>query len=107
MIAKTDIDNQLVSICIPTYNSAKFLRESLESIVNQTYQNIEILVIDNASSDNSKEIIEEYKEKYKIGSYINEYNIGAEANFDRCVRTARGDYIAIKITGSYSFIRAN
>lgn len=85
----------LVSICIPTYNNARFLRESLDSIVNQTYQNKEIIVSDNASTDETEKIVKEYVEKYKIKYYRNDKNIGAEANFTRCIELANGEYIAI------------
>jgi len=85
----------LVSICIPTYNSAKFLKESLDSIVNQTYANKEIIISDNASTDETEKIVKEYVEKYKIKYYRNDKNIGAEANFTRCIELANGEYIAI------------
>lgn len=87
--------NPLVSICIPTYNNAKYLRESLDSIVNQTYPNKEIIVSDNASIDNTEKIVKEYVEKYKVKYYKNEKNIGAEANFTRCIELANGEFIAI------------
>jgi len=85
----------LVSICIPTYNNARFLRECLDSIVNQTYQNKEIIVSDNVSTDETKKIVKEYVEKYKVKYYKNEKNIGAEANFTRCIELTKGEYIAI------------
>ena len=85
----------LVSICIPTYNNARFLRECLDSIVNQTYQNKEIIIVDNASTDETKKIVKEYVEKYKIKYYRNEKNIGGEANFTRCIELAQGEFIAI------------
>ena len=50
------MDNKLVSICIPTYNSANFLEESLLSIISQTYRNIEIIIGDNPSPDKTSEI---------------------------------------------------
>ncbi|MBE3088762.1 MAG: glycosyltransferase family 2 protein [Actinobacteria bacterium] len=87
--------NPLVSICIPTYNNARFLRESLDSIVNQTYSNKEIIVSDNASTDETEKIVKEYVEKYKVKYYKNEKNIGAEANFTRCIELATGVFIAI------------
>jgi len=87
--------NPLVSICIPTYNNARFLRESLDSIVNQTYLNKEIIVSDNASTDETEKIVKEYVEKYKVKYYRNEKNIGAEANFTRCIELANGEFIAI------------
>lgn len=87
--------NPLVSICIPTYNSARFLRESLDSIVNQTYPNKEIIISDNVSNDETEKIVKEYVEKYKVKYYRNEKNIGAEANFTRCIELANGEFIAI------------
>ena len=85
----------LVSICIPTYNNARFLRECLDSIVNQTYQNKEIIIVDNASTDETKKIVKEYVEKYKVKYYRNKKNIGGEANFTRCIELAKGEFIAI------------
>lgn len=85
----------LVSICIPTYNNARFLRECLDSIVNQTYTNKEIIVSDNASTDEIEKIAKEYVKKYKVKYYKNEKNIGAEANFNRCIELAKGEFIAI------------
>ena len=85
----------LVSICIPTYNSAEFLREMLDSIVNQTYKNIEVIISDNASSDNTAEIAGEYAEKYDFSFSINEKNIGAGNNFNKLIDLAQGEYIAI------------
>jgi len=87
--------NPLVSICIPTYNNARFLRESLDSIVNQTYSNKEIIISDNASTDETEKIAKEYVKKYKVKYYKNEKNIGGEANFTRCIELANGEYIAI------------
>jgi len=84
-----------VSICIPTYNDAKFLRESLDSIVNQTFFDKEIIVSDNASTDNTKEIVHEYVEKYGVKYYRNAKTVDAYDNFNRCIRLARGEFIAI------------
>jgi len=84
----------LVSICIPTYNNARFLRECLDSIVNQTYPNKEIIVSDNASTDETEKIAKEYVEEYKIKYYRNKKNIGGEANSTRCIELAKGEFIA-------------
>ena len=55
-----------VSVVIPVYNSAKFLSESIESVLSQTYQNIEIIAIDDGSTDQSVEILEQYSDKIKF-----------------------------------------
>jgi len=92
---KTSSDKPLVSICIPAYNTAKFLKESLDSIVNQTYTNREIIVSNNASTDDTEKIVKKYVEKYKIKYFKNDKNIGPWRNFERCISLAKGEYIAI------------
>ena len=58
--------SELVSVIIPVYNSAQFLKESIESVINQTYQNIEIICINDGSTDNSLEILQLYSDKIII-----------------------------------------
>ena len=84
-----------VSICIPTYNSEKFLKEMLDSIVSQTYKNIEVIISDNASVDKTPQIVREYCDKHNWKYFQNEVNIGAGANFNKLIELATGDYIAI------------
>jgi len=85
-----------VCICIPNYNNANTIEETLDSLVNQTYKNIIIKILDNASTDNSLQIIKKYQEKYEnIGLIENKTNIGAEANFDKCIEYMEGKYSAI------------
>ena len=64
--------SELVSIVIPVYNSQQFLKESLESIINQTYSNIEIICVDDGSTDNSLKILKSYSEKITIISQKNQ-----------------------------------
>jgi glycosyltransferase involved in cell wall biosynthesis len=87
-------DMPLVSICIPTYNAALTIRESLESILNQTYANILVHVSDNASSDDTLKIIESIQDPRLI-IHRHEINIGGEGNFNRCIQYAEGKYTAI------------
>ncbi len=84
-----------VTICVPTYNSASFLRESLDSILAQTYGNLEIIVSDNASQDDTVSILKLYAERYDIRLILNERNIGAGGNFNQLIENARGKYVAI------------
>jgi glycosyltransferase involved in cell wall biosynthesis len=88
-------ENPLVSICIPTYNSATYLRICLDSILAQTYPNMEIIVSDNASSDGSVLLLGEYAQKHGITVHVNDSNIGAGANFNQLIGLARGKYLAI------------
>lgn len=84
----------LVSICIPTYNSGGSLAETLASIIAQTYLRLEILVVDNASADDTLEVARRFDDP-RIRIYENADNIGAEGNFNRCIQLASGEYTAI------------
>ncbi len=85
----------LVTIGVPTYNSARYLRESLDSILAQTYPNWEIIVSDNASQDGTVAILREYAERHRIRLLLNKGNVGAGGNFNRLINEAHGEYVAI------------
>jgi len=84
----------LVSICIPAYNAEATIHETLNSVIHQTYQNLEILVCDNASTDRTLEKVNAISDP-RIVIYKSETNIGAEANFNRCIQLVKGKYTAI------------
>jgi len=84
----------LVCICVPTYNAAATIRETLESILAQTYANLVIHVSDNASIDDTLEIVESVTDA-RIHIHRQEKNIGAERNFENCIRLSEGKYTAI------------
>ena len=92
------ISQPLVSICIPTFNGAKFIREALSSVLNQTYQNIEIIISDDRSDDDTVRIITELlksvdiKIKFRI-YYHKPSTIGA--NWNNSINKARGEYIKL------------
>lgn len=79
-----------VSIIVPVYNGEKYIVECLESILNQTYKNIEIVVVDDGSIDNTKKILEKYKEKIKI-KYQQNSGVSLARNNGYSLTT--GDYI--------------
>jgi glycosyltransferase involved in cell wall biosynthesis len=83
-----------VCICIPTYNAAATIRETLSSALAQTYPNFTIKVLDNASTDGTLEIVESFRDE-RISIVRSETNIGAVANFDRCIQLAEGPYTEI------------
>lgn len=84
----------LVSICIPVYNGALFLGEALNSAISQTYSNLEIIISDDNSIDNSLEIIESFKSKTKIPFFIYHHEpSGIGANWNNCIKYSNGDYI--------------
>lgn len=83
-----------VSICIPTYNGARYLEACLDSVLSQTYKDIEILVVDDGSTDATLEIIERYAASdQRIRLVCNEHNLGLVGNWNRCIELARGDWI--------------
>jgi glycosyltransferase involved in cell wall biosynthesis len=86
--------NPKVSVCMPTYNFARYLPEAIEPVLKQSYSNFEFIIIDDCSKDNSAEVIKEYAEKDKrIVFSINDYNIGMVNNWNLCLKQARGKYI--------------
>jgi glycosyltransferase involved in cell wall biosynthesis len=83
----------LVSVCIPTYNHAKYLKEALESVINQTYSNLEIIVVDNFSIDNTSEILALFTDKrIKVFQSQNNGSIAKSRNF--AVSKSNGEWIA-------------
>ena len=87
-------ENSLVSICIPTYNGEAFLAEALESALGQTYRNIEVIISDDSSSDDTLRIAELYKSKSEIPIYVFHHQpSGIAANWDHAARKAQGKYI--------------
>lgn len=91
---KDAVPAPLVSICIPTYNSGATLAETLASILAQSYSRLEILVVDNASTDNTLDVARRFDDP-RIRIHENAENIGAEGNFNRCIQLASGKYTAI------------
>lgn len=86
----------LVSVVIPTYNQKDFVRETFDSALSQDYQNIEIIITDNGSSDGTVDVINEYVAQHpgKIVSILSERNTGLASNFNRGLAKARGEYVA-------------
>lgn len=84
----------LVSICVPVYNGAAFIESCLRACISQTYQNIEIIVCDDCSTDNTFEIIQKIaKEDPRIKYYQNKSNKGLVGNWNQTLSHASGDYI--------------
>jgi len=85
-----------VCICIPTFNSSGTLSETLTSILGQTYRDISVIVVDNASVDSTVEIAESFAARDpRLMVSRHSENIGAEGNFTRCISLASGEYTAI------------
>ena len=88
---------KLVTIVVPNYNCEEYLDKCLQSVVNQTYPNIEIIVCDNGSTDSSVSIINKWAARDKrIKVLINEQNIGLINTYNKMFFEAKGDYIMIQ-----------
>lgn len=81
-----------VSICIPSYNGEPYIREAIESALFQSYNDFELLIVDDASTDNTVSIVKEYNDK-RIVIVCNEANIGLVNNWNKCLKLSRGEYI--------------
>ncbi len=85
----------LVSVIMPSYNSASFISNSIESILNQTYLNWELLITDDCSKDNTFEILNEYNKKdSRIKTFRLDKNFGAGVARNNSIKNAKGQFIA-------------
>ncbi len=85
--------DELVSIIMPSYNTAKYIKETIESVINQTYTNWELLIVDDCSTDNTDEIVKKFKDE-RIKYFKNEKNSGAAISRNKALREAKGKWIA-------------
>ena len=88
------MDYGLVSIIMPSYNTAKYIGDSISSIINQSYQNWELIIVDDCSSDNVDEIIKPYLSDRRIIFLKNDKNLGAALTRNKALMEAKGDWIA-------------
>jgi glycosyltransferase involved in cell wall biosynthesis len=87
------VGKPLVSVGMPIYNEGKFVRESLDSLLAQDYENIEVIITDNTSTDGTEFICREYAARDRRVRYVrNEYNVGAIENFNRAFHLGTGPY---------------
>ena len=89
------MDKGLVSIITPCYNGAKYVAETIESVINQTYKKWEMIIVDDGSKDKSAEIIKTYVNKDSRIKYIYQNNAGSAAARNNGIRRAQGQYIAL------------
>jgi glycosyltransferase involved in cell wall biosynthesis len=88
-------DREPVSVIIPTYNRADMITESIQSVLNQTYTEFELLVVDDGSTDNTKQVVESIKDE-RIRNIVMPENGGAGAARNEGIRQAKYDYIAFQ-----------
>jgi len=85
----------LVSVIMPSYNYEGYISEAIESVLNQTFDDFELIIIDDASKDNSKKIIQSFdKKNIKIRSFFHKENQGLAKTVNECIKKAKGKYIS-------------
>ena len=94
--------NKKVSIIVPVYNASEYLSRSIESLLNQSYDNLEIILIDDCSTDNSKEIIKKYALKdTRIKPFYSEVNQGVSKSRNMGLKSVSGDYVVFMDADDY------
>ena len=86
--------NSLISIIVPVYNVQEYLPKCLDSIINQTYKNLEIILVDDGSTDNSGKLCDEYAERDKRIKIIHQKNSGQANARNKGIKESKGKYIA-------------
>lgn len=86
--------NELVSIIMPSYNTAKFISETITSVLAQTYTNWELIIVDDCSTDDTDAVVRPYLADDRIRYIKNEKNSGAAVSRNRALREAKGKWIA-------------
>ena len=91
-----------IDILMATYNGEKYLREQIESILNQTYSNIRLIISDDCSKDKTREIIKEYEQKdNRIIAYFQENNLGYAKNFEFLLTKVENDFYMLSDQDDY------
>ena len=89
-----NIEKPKVSLIMKVYNGEAYLKEAINSILNQTYQDFEFIIIDDGSFDRSPDIVRQYTDE-RIRFLQNEQNMGLCATQNKAIQAARGEYIAV------------
>lgn len=86
--------DELVSIIMPSYNTAKYIKETIDSVLSQTYEAWELIIVDDCSTDNTDEVVLPFLKDTRIRYIKNEKNSGAALSRNRALREAKGKWIA-------------
>jgi len=86
--------NDLVSIIMPSFNTGLYIADSIDSVIHQSYQNWELIIVDDCSADNTDQIVSSYLKDDRVKLYKNEGNYGAAVSRNRALREAKGRWIA-------------
>lgn len=85
--------NPMVSVLIPTYNKGEFIEEAIESVLSQTYQDFELIIVDDCSSDNTIHIVKKFLYDQRVSFFQNDKNLGIGGNWNKALSYATGKYI--------------
>ncbi len=89
-------EDVLVSVCIPAYNSGAYIERTMESVLNQTHKNLELVVVDDHSTDDTVKLVERMAAKDdRVRLEVNSKNLGLSGNWNACIRQARGTYVKL------------
>lgn len=98
---KKAAEKSQVSVIVPVYNSEEYLRKCLDSILNQTLDDIEVIIVDDGSTDKSSDIAEEYFQKDSRVLLVNQYNHGQASARNKAIEMAHADYVAFSDSDDY------
>lgn len=90
----TLVKSPKVSVIIPCFNHERFIEQAITSVFEQTYKNVELIVIDDGSEDNSRSLIELLRKRYNF-SYFTQPNSGISVTLNKCIRHSTGEYICL------------
>lgn len=84
----------VLSVCIPAYNNASYIRQTIEAVLDQDCEDFELVIIDDCSSDNTAEVVESVNDS-RIRLVRNEKNLGMTGNWNKCIEEAAGKYVKL------------
>lgn len=84
----------LVSVCIPVYNAEPYILKTLKSVLESTWSNLEVVVVDNASEDRTLEVVQSVQDE-RVRCYRNDTNLGMVGNWNKCVHLCQGEYVKL------------
>lgn len=88
------MEKPLASVCIPAYNNAAYIKETIDSVLSQTYPNLELVICDDKSKDDTVKVVENIKDD-RIKLYKNEKNLGMAGNWNNCLSKCSGEFIKL------------
>ena len=89
-----ELEDGLVSIIMPSWNTGKYIAKSMESVINQSYENWELIIVDDCSTDNTDDVVKSYLKDGRIKYLKNDKNSGAALTRNKALREAQGEWVA-------------